>query len=173
MLRRIWERLTGRRDWDVYHPKERLIYSYFNGERLVKADPMGLYMKVMDVAGDLEGDLKVANSPLTDAPKAHKQALKTMREVFGLKELTGIEVVDTLSDDETIALFNHFMDYHHRLKKNTSPPATSPEETPVASVYSPDASLLTPPTTGSGPTADEPSTGPPTPSTSAASPPSA
>ena len=173
-MRRIWNWLFGKGgSWDLYHPGERLIYKFHNGGRVIHADPMPLYSKIMAEAGDLQIEMKVANFPgHPEADKFHNIVVTRLRGIFGIEPRTGIEVGNTLTDGEVIDLFNHFMDFHAQIKKNWKPAPISAEGMPGASSFS---SAESPPTangTGSGPTGDESSTASPSPSTSESSQPS-
>lgn len=114
---------------DVYQPKERLIYRYFDGQKTVVADPLLLYRKVMGIGPELSVDLKVSQSSSKDAQKAHENAQMKIREVFGVLPLAD----GGLSELETMDLLDHFLAYCDRIKKNSSPSPTSPVETSAPS----------------------------------------
>ncbi len=121
----------------LYNPRERLIYSYFDGKQIVKVDPLVTYKRIMAVAPSLNIDIKVSRSPSKAAPEAHGKMLDHIRGIFGLVPfeqggLTEIEVVD---------LFDHFLVFCERQKKTPSTIQTSSTET----------SQSTPPPTNSGP----------------------
>lgn len=107
---------NNKRKIDIYYPKERLIYSYFNGEQTIKEDPMILWKKLMDHGPSLSIDIKVSKSPSKDAVKAHTNLVKTIREVFNVKSLCD----NGLTEVETTDLLDHFMEYCDQLKKNSS-----------------------------------------------------
>lgn len=143
--------------FDIYKPQERLIYRYFNGKDEVPADPLLLWKKVMAVGPELSIDIKVSTSPSKGAAAAHTELLSKVRGIFNLKTLDD----GGLSELETVELFNHFLIYCERLKKNTSRFATSSSNS-VDSVIS---SMEDPPTrnsSDSGSTASVPSTDVPT-----------
>lgn len=106
--------------FDIYQPKERLIYSYFNGKVLVKADPIILYKKIMDCGPELHTDLKIANTELPIKPKekidAHNNAIEKVKIIFNLESLSE----GGLSQLETIDLLDHFLTYCDQLKKNSN-----------------------------------------------------
>lgn len=110
-------------DFSIYHPKERLIYKYWNGKELVAADPMTLYKKVMDVSAELAIHFSVAKSQSKDAKDAHENLIETVRKVFGVKSLE--ETPEGLGQTESISLLNHFLAYCNRLKKNSRTFATT------------------------------------------------
>lgn len=132
--------LTPKEQFDVYLPRERKIYSYFNGEKVLKADPMDIQRKLSAVSTELDMDLKIATSTefagnlpeaimknvFLDAEKARQNALKTLRGVFNVKTLDE----GGLLDDEVFDVFSHFMIYVQAVKKNsmTSPITSKPSE---------------------------------------------
>jgi hypothetical protein len=153
--------LTREEDrWDTYKPSQRAIFNYFNGERMVKADPLVLWKKVMDKAPDLDIDFKVSKSPSKNADQAHQNLIKNIRTMFNIKQLeNGIEPNDTLTDNECIDLVNKFLTYCGWVKKNSSNSAT-PATATSPSTNSPTSNGEVPPTPS---TSDSGSTVPATP----------
>ena len=170
MLRRLWlwHWLTGREEdrHDLYAPSEKTIYRYFNGSRIVEADPIVLYKRYMDVVTDLDVHLRVARSASKDAAAAHGKACQKIRSIFNIKpppEEDEADCTGTLDQTALLALLGHFHRYCGGVKKNTSPTATTSTAT---SPPTPDSSAdgpPTPPSSASGSTDDGCSTGPPTP----------
>lgn len=161
---RFWEWLkswfTGRVRADLYRPKDRLIYSYWDGSKIVRADPMVLYQKLMERGPELSIDIKVAASPSKGAAKAHTGTIDKIRTAFALKPFDGTH---GLTELEVLALLDHFLEFTEGIKKNSSPISTSPE---AISDTTPTTSAAAPPTSnssGSGSTASGEPTGPPTP----------
>lgn len=116
---------------DIYSPKERLIYKFFNGERMVTIDPIVLNQRVMDAWPDMSIPMKIAMSSSKAAKQGRIDAVNKIREVFMLKPLTnGIEVVNTLTDVEAINLLTAFLTYCGNVKKNspTLPTMSKPTE---------------------------------------------
>lgn len=107
--------------YDVYHPKERLIYYYWNGMKLVSADPIILYKKFMDVAPSLSVNIKVSESTSKDAGKAHEEAQENIRYIFDLPTFEN----GGLTRIEADGLLNHFLEYCYTLKKNSNRFTTS------------------------------------------------
>lgn len=162
--------------WDIYLPNERGIYPYFNGERMVNADPIALYKRVMEVWPELSIDATVARSTLLadkETIKGHTAMTDKIRGIFQLKPLTnGIECVGTLTDKQATDLLDHLLIYCERLKKNSSRSATlstKPADLPPSS----EASQATPPLPASGCAASEPPIAGPGPSPSEQQSPSA
>lgn len=149
MLRWIIDLFRRREPLDVYSPRERFIYRYFDGQKEVLADPLLLYRKVMDVWPELSTMVQVAKSRSKDAKAADADMLRTIRELFGIHDLEH----GGLTYLETIDLLDHFMTFATTVKKNMStPPSTStPTETPAPS--SGDAQA-TKPSSGSGSTGE-------------------
>ena len=147
--------------YDVYKPTERLIYRYWDGKEEHTADPLALYKKLMDVWPSLCIDMKVARSPLKDAPKAHDKALTQVRGVFGTQKMEE----GGLSELETLQLLDHFLIYCEWIKKNSSMsamPSTLSEDFPTTSEDAPPTSS----SSVSGSTDTGASTEPPRPSPS-------
>lgn len=99
---------------EFYKPKERIIYSYWNGSQIVKADPMTLYKRVMDHSQELSAEMKVSNSPSKDASSSHTSLVKKVRDIFNVLPLEE----GGLSELETLQLLDHFMTYTNAVKKN-------------------------------------------------------
>lgn len=145
---------------ELYTPKERQIYKYWNGTRDVYADPMALYRRFMDIKGDLSVDISVANSELKDAPKAYDSMVNRIRKIFSLAPLEdGLEATKTLTDEEAMAEFDKFMDYcEGTVKKNIVPSSINSPETLNATAGSSVANPPMKPGLVSGSTATEPAT---------------
>lgn len=150
---------------DIYSPEERQIFKFFNGSRIVYADPIPLWKRVADVGPILSIDIKVANSMSKDAGTAKELAASKVRKIFNLKELeNGIEIPTegTLTDDECFGVLNEFLEWSNRLKKNSKTTVISAEET-LPSLDS--SSVDSPPTKNtqaSGSTVTDPKPGTPT-----------
>lgn len=110
-----------RDDFDIYRPKERLIYTYWNGRETVQADPLTLYKKMMQVGPELSIDIKVANSESKDANKAHDGVIRKIRGIFNTLPMES----GGLSEIETCELLDHFLVFCETVKKNMNPSATS------------------------------------------------
>lgn len=147
-----WLRGLFRREdaFDLYRPKDRLIYSYFDGQRVVKADPMVLHKRLMEVGPDLSVEMKVAASESKDAATYHGKLIERIRKIFDVKTLTE----GGLGEVETTELLDHFLTYCGRIKKKDSPPPTSPGATSPPSASSPVANPATPSSSPSGSTAN-------------------
>lgn len=147
----MWKRFTNwlrsftpsEERYDIYHPRERLIFHYYNGHRMVTADPLVLYKKIMDVAPDLSIDMQVSKSISKDAGAAHVKLVKRIREIFNLNPLVnGFEIPQgenaTLTDTECQRLLDQFLVFVGWVKKNsrntettvmgTSPSTVKPTE---------------------------------------------
>ena len=147
----LFKRKPTLKEMSLYTEEERLIYSYWNGEKIVKADPMVLYKKLVTIGPDLEADMLGARSKSKKAMEYHDGVIKKLRNLFGVKSFEE----GGLTEQETLSLYDHFQDYVGVIKKNGNPSATSQEET------SPDTSASTPPSTEGSSTPS-----PPTPSSS-------
>jgi hypothetical protein len=140
---------------DVYKPKERLIYRYWNGKEEVAVDPMVLYKRLMDKGPEISIDLKVASSASKDNRKAHDRMIGTLREVFSLESL----VNGGLTEQETQDLMDHFLLYVESIKKNSNPTPISVTETSPLTDPSSGASPPTENISDSGPTVGASNTG--------------
>lgn len=169
MFKKLFGWLSGGGRGDLYHPRDRLIYRYFDGQREVAADPMVLYKLLMDVGPEIGIDMKVAASPSKDAGKAHDKMVQKIRGAFGVLPLKD----GGLTDLESVELLQHFLVFVDAIKKNSSPLPTSPGETPAPSAPSSVAGPPTPSSSGSGSTGGGSSTVGPPPSPSGPPPPSA
>ena len=110
--------------FDLYMPEEKMIYSYWDGSKLVTADPMVVYRRLMEKGPELNVDMMVATSPSKDADNAHVLMLEKIRYIFDVKPL---ENNNGLTEEHTIGLLNHFLTYTETLKKNLNPsPISSP-----------------------------------------------
>lgn len=139
-----------RSKYDLYCPRHRYIYGYFDGKDVVMADPMVLYKKVMARGPDIAVHMKVAASRSKDAAKAHESMLRNIREVFVIKPFDE----GGLTESETVELLEHFMAYCEDVKKNsnqlsTSLGGTSPFTGTVSSASPEESSSGDPPTKNS------------------------
>lgn len=107
--------------FDTYHPKKRCIYTYWNGHKLIKADPLPIYKKIVSQGQLLSIDIKISNSISKEAPNRHTEMVKRIRGIF---ELDSFEQ-GGLSELETVQLLDHFMAFCTKLKKNSNPSVTS------------------------------------------------
>jgi hypothetical protein len=103
---------------NLFTIKERLIYQYNNGEKLICADPIVLERNIAEVWNDLSADIKAASSPIPNkwAKDAQKNVLEKCRLIFGVQALD--ESGKGLTEEETMDLFNHFLKYSNTVKKN-------------------------------------------------------
>lgn len=147
-------------EYNLYKPKERLIYTYWDGFKDVACDPYVLYKKLMAKGTDLSIDIKVANSQSKDAAAAHNSMIAKLRIIFDLKSYEE----GGLTELETIGLMDHFLLFARRVKKNTSHFPTSQTATSDSSPSSTEGNRPTTNGSDSGSTANEPSTAEPPPS---------
>lgn len=106
--------------YELYHPRERMIYRYFNGKEDVAVDPIQLSKKMAEIWPELVVDIKVARSQSKDSAKAHDSLVAGIRDLFNVKSLED----GGLTELETIQLLDHFLAYTEDVKKNLSPSAT-------------------------------------------------
>lgn len=133
MLTQIWNWFKSwfvtdsKEPWDLFHPQDRLIYRYFDGIKVRRADPQVIWSKLMGKGPDLFIPLKVADSISKDAPKAKQEVLKIIREIFEVEPLGKEE--GGLNEDETGNLLDHFVEYIDNVKKNLKPLSISSKGT--------------------------------------------
>lgn len=151
MLRLLRWLFGKRKTYDIYHPRERMIYHYFDGQKVVHADPLQLERKLMDVGPELSIDMKVAKSISKDAAKAHTEMVKKCREIFNVKSVEE----GGLTELETVLLLEHYLAYTDEVKKNWSRIVTPPTATSAPYACSLDVAPPTPNSSGSGSTGGE------------------
>ena len=156
-------------DFAVYNPAERVIYSYFDGEKVVKADPMVLYRNLHDIGAVLDMDMKGARSQSSRAGEYHAEMIRKMRGIFAVKPLEQ----GGLTESETENLFWHFFEFCETVKKNSRSIRTNATEASSPTPASPGESPATGPSSASTSTAEGPSTEGPSPSPSVPESPSA
>ena len=121
---------TPPENYDLYEPKEKEVFRFYNGEKMVRADPLVLYKRLMDKGPELHIDLKVSVSASKDAEVAHKALDRKIREVFNLSPLVdGIDATNTLTETQTVELLTAFITYCGFQKKNMNTSAILPAGT--------------------------------------------
>lgn len=148
------------RAFDEYDPGERLIFTYHDGTKKVRADPMVLYKKVMASRAELSIDRKVADSPSKDAMTAHGRLVDRIRAIFQLK----LFEEGGLTEQETVELLDHFLFFVDEIQKKTNPSPTSWTETSAPSSSAAEDDRRTANTSDCGSTANGSSTAALTPS---------
>lgn len=116
---------------DLFHPKDRMIYSYWTGKEIIKSDPMMLWKRMMSVGPELDIAIKLGNSISKDAHKGREDSLRYIRGIFNV----GPFEEGGLTQLETYGLMDHFYTYCSGLKKNTrkSPILSSTSEVSMPS----------------------------------------
>ena len=174
MFTRLWQAVSGLfrgsgKDeldrLDIYKPSERLIYSFFDGTRQRRVDPLPLYKRLKEVWPELSADIRVSGSPSKGADEAHRRMVAKCYDVFEVKPFVeNGGTSDGLGEVEVLDLLDHFLAYTGGVKKNLSRPVTSAEETPASTASSPAEESPIPNTSVSGSTEGVPSTDSPSPS---------
>ena len=152
--------LFVRKRTDLYSPTERLIFRYHDGTKIIRADPLELYKKVMDVAPDLDIAIKLANSLHSDAKKGQEEAIATINGIFGLRPL---DQEGGVTGIETMGIYDRFWEFCDSIKKNSRVNPTSAVETSPGMPGCDANDLITRRTAASGSTASESSNGQPIP----------
>jgi len=160
MFRWLTKWIFGNQPQQIFHPKERMIYQYWDGQKVVAVDPLIIYRRFAEVQPQLVIDRKVATSLSKDAPKAWPAMIAKIHTIFEIKGMSE----GGLTEAETIQLLDHFLIFCEDVKKNANPIPILPTTT---SPPMPSFSEEGPPTeTGSdsGSTEKEPSIDEPMPS---------
>ncbi len=100
---------------DLYAPKERMIYRYFDGDKQRSVDPIVLYKAIMGDWININGGLTVMRAGMKDAFKGHDDFVGHVRSAFGLKTLDE----GGLTEGEIGDLLEHFLEYALEVKKNS------------------------------------------------------
>lgn len=117
---------------DYYHPEERRIYSYFDGEKVRKVDPLPLYSKYLAKEPVIYANLKTLSFKGVDErffKEAEASLVGIVRETFSLRQLVNGEEIPeggTLTNSECLVLLDHFVLYMDDLLKKNLTPETSP-----------------------------------------------
>ena len=131
-----------RKDTDSFwSPRQRQIYSYWDGQKKVRADPLVLWKRIAAVGPTLSIDIKVGTSNSKDAAKAQDAAVEKIRAIFQVKPL----VEGGLTENEACDLLEHFLAYCDQLKKNLKPSAISATVPLLNTAFLPEASQATHP----------------------------
>lgn len=159
---------------ELFPKQDRLIYTFWDGKKQVRSDPLVLYKRFMGVASELWKCLEVAKSPMKDAASHHTRAMELLQGIFRFEVcLDDHEVKDGMvTQGFALETFLSFMAFIADVKKNSSLFTTSAAATSPASPDSPGDAPATSNSSDSGSTASGESSSSPTPSTSAAEPPS-
>lgn len=94
--------------YDTYHPGKRLIFTYWDGEKEIKADPQALYKKFLLIGKDLYADMKAyKEANIQEGIPIHDSIVKRLRDTFNLRayEQNG------LLDGEVVELFEQYIDF--------------------------------------------------------------
>ena len=129
--------------------KNRKIYTFFDGERDRRVDPMIVYKRISTVAPSLSIDIKVSQSASKDAIKAHDTVVAKIQEIFGVRPL---DDTGGLTQGEMLDLLNDFMEWCSQVKKNSR---TEQISSPPTEEVSPPRSLATEPGSDCGSTVNE------------------
>jgi hypothetical protein len=106
----------------MFRPKERLIYTYWDGQKDRAGDPLELIRKLTGIDGfSLEHDAKLAAGQTPEATKALGRLVEAVRSAFGVKNLEE----GGLTETETLALLHHFLDFLREVQRDAGPLPTS------------------------------------------------
>jgi hypothetical protein len=126
---------------DLYRPKERKLYGYWNGYKTIWEDPMVLWKRFMDVGPELSADIRASNFVLNNNYKASIEAsdniIDKIRSIFDVKPYDKENPCQSgLTEIQLTDLLGHFMMYCDYIKKNgqeNPPPMPTGEPTPSPS----------------------------------------
>lgn len=140
-------RAPAARPFGVFRPKERLIYSYWDGERNRKGDPLELLRRLNGYEGlALKEDAQLAFGSTPEAPRALGRLVGAVREIFGVKRLDD----GGLAEAECLGLLVQFLQFITEVQSDAAPlpssaPPTAGPEAPSTTAASRDSG-----STGSG-----------------------
>lgn len=109
-------------DHALYMPEQRKLFHYFDGEKVVRVDPIEQYRKYAKVRDEIEIARSVAASQSKDAEMQYLVMLAKIRELFSIPALGQTA---GLTEQETVDLYSSFVNYCLHLKKNGGNSATS------------------------------------------------
>lgn len=141
---------------DLWVPRERLIFAYFDGGKIVSDDPLEIWRRLAEVGPELAQDIEVGRCQKVEwALPAQDEIAAKLRNIFGVKTVKE----GGLGRVELAELFDRFMLYTSELKKNSSLTATLPTATSASTLNSPATNRPIPSSLASGSAANEPTTG--------------
>lgn len=115
---------------DLYRPEERCIYRYFDGEKVRACDPMILYKRMAEVAGDLGAYISLAYSPSKDSRSGWDKMIEKIRWIYDVRPFEE----GGLLEGECVSLHDHFNTFVADQKKTaSSSPTMSTEDSPSTS----------------------------------------
>lgn len=118
-------------DLTIFKADDMLIYTYSDGQKMVKADPMVLFKRWSEKEREIEVDLKAAQTPGFDkANEAYDAALNRIRWIFNIKPFEE----GGLTEIKTLDLYNHLVMFFIEVKKNSNQSQTSPATSESQSV---------------------------------------
>ena len=113
----------------LFKPKERMIFKFWDGEKIREIDPMVLYGRLGDVSTELDVAIKLSRSASKDSRQGHREVVQLLSKIFGVKSFEE----GGLTESELLDVFISFMEWVDRLKKNSPQSLTSVESTPSES----------------------------------------
>ncbi len=121
---------------DLYTEKDRVIFSFFDGEKIRKVDPMPLYRKYMEIANEVSADFQAFSSPIPNkfAATSYQNCISKISAMFELKPFDQGGLLET----EVINTYMDYLAFCEDIKKKLNPPQTPPEgASPVPSPSGP------------------------------------
>ena len=114
---------------DVYRPVKRLIFSYFNGQGMVQADPMTLYRKLVLQVVDLKKNLQAFYSAKTEpeAVTSYADLVSKVNQAFSIQSYEE----GGLTSIETLACWDQFLRFVGLTGMSASTSLAKPQEEPV------------------------------------------
>jgi len=111
-----------------YEPKERQIFTYWNGQKQIYADPMELFRKYLSMKAEMDVDIKVSRSKSKDADSSYTKYVEKLRILFDVKSLSD----NGLTEVEIQQVFYSFIDFCNNVKKNSETLSTTSKPIPVS-----------------------------------------
>lgn len=126
---------------DCFMPKSRLVYKYFTGQGILTVDPLWMYKRIVARSEDLSKQINIKESEKStpkETQEASTRVVQILREIFNVEPLSE-NGTRGLSEAETEALLDHFLEFTEGIiKKN--PPGGGATTIPINPKPTPDPS---------------------------------
>lgn len=101
----------------MFTKKERSIYKYYNGEKMIGCDPMLVQMRLAKYT-DWQNDIQLLKMANQESLGAYDRLTSAAREAFNVKAFKEVEDVQTgLLDQEVMELMVDFVNFVAETKK--------------------------------------------------------
>lgn len=111
---------------NVFHPKDRVLYKFWDGKDQVTADPLVLFKKLMEKGKEVSHNMKLSNSNDSNSTQGHSNLVANARWIFNVKPLE----LGGLTEQECVNLLDHFLSWCSDIT-NKFPIRPIPREEPI------------------------------------------